>query len=97
MNMGRPPRIWMIPPRVGAWLDGFKLVATFLVGEQLPLANKVGVNGCGVLVDQVPIAARGIGLPDLHKSVAYRPALLVQHSSSKQNLLSQGSPFALRR
>ena len=87
----------MILPRIGAGLYGSKLIASFVVGEQLPLANEVRIDWCGMLVDQVPVAARSIGLPDLHQGKARWLAVLIQYPAREHNFLSQGCLLALHR
>ena len=65
VDVVRPPRVRVVGPRVGAGLDGDEAVPAVGVGERPPGAREVRVERRGVLVGLVPVAAGGVGLPDL--------------------------------
>ena len=68
-----------VAPRIGAGLDGAEGVVAVLVGQRPAAAAEVRIDRGEIGVVAVPVAAAGIGLPDLDQRVRHRPAVLVQH------------------
>jgi hypothetical protein len=79
MDMGRTPGIVMILPWVCARPDGGESIDAMLIRQCAAGAGEVGIERRGVLVLRVPIAARGIGLPNLDECLRHGMAVIIQH------------------
>lgn len=95
MNVCRSPRVVMIPPGVGSRPDGREAVAAILAGHASSGANEIGVEGRGVIVARVTIAASCVGLPDLDERSGDGPAILVEHASGHDDALTLWLALAL--
>jgi hypothetical protein len=87
----------MIAPRIRSRLDRDEAVAAFGIGQRPATACEVGIERRVVLVDGVPVAPGGVGLPDLHQGVRDRPAVLVQHAAADDDPLSDRLAVVLAR
>src|SRR6266481_4062012 len=66
VDMLRPPRIMMIAPRIRARLHRHEAIRAVDIGHHSADSREVRIERRFVLVAVVSIAARGIGLPNLH-------------------------------
>ena len=91
MDVGRPPGVWVVSPRVGAWLDGEEAVVPFRVGLALAHPDEVRVEGSRERrFPPVHVASAGVRLPYLDDRVRYPVAVLVQHPSGDDDPLAYG-------
>ena len=74
VDVGRPPGVEVVPPRIGTRLDRDEPVPAVGVGHAAAGAVEVGVERCRVVVDLVRVPAGRVRLPDLDQSVSDRPA-----------------------
>ena len=79
----------MVAPRIGARLDGHETVATFVVGEHATCAREVRIQRRTVIVVLVPVAARGIALPDFNQSVRNREPVVIEHATADDDALPE--------
>jgi len=70
VDVGRPPGVVVVAPRVLAGPNGDEAVASFVVGEAAAGAAEVGIERGRVVVDLVAVATGGVRLPDLNERVA---------------------------
>src|SRR6185369_1640435 len=88
VNMGRPPRVVVIAPRVGAGSEGEKPILAALVGEHAAGAGEIGIERGVVLIDVVDVASAGVGLPDFEQGVGYRPAGVIENPAGHDDALA---------
>src|SRR6516164_2031033 len=79
MNMGRPPRVRMIEPRIGTRLDREEAIFAVLIGHAAASADEIWIQRRLVLIHLMMIAAGGVRLPDLDQRIWHRPFIFVQH------------------
>ena len=79
VDVRRPPGVVVVAPRVGAGLDRQELVAAQAVGDHAAQPVEVRVQRRRAGVDDVPVAAGGVGLPHLDQGVGHRAAVAVEH------------------
>ena len=91
MDVGGPPGIVMVAPGIGPGTDGHEAVTALRVGEGVPAAREVGVEGRVVLVDAVEVAPGGVGLPELDQRVGGGPAVFVQDPAGDDDALAGGT------
>src|ERR1700730_18867258 len=65
MDVGRPPGIVVVFPRVRPWLDGDKSILAVGAGYRAPAAGEVPIERRVMLIDLVRVPARRGGLPPL--------------------------------
>src|SRR5580704_16882045 len=97
MNVGRPPGIAMIAPRVGARFDGNETIVAALVRDRAPGAAEVRVKRRAMIVDMVTITAGRIALPQFNQRVRNRPAILVHYTAGDDDPLAQRLACMLAR
>ncbi|CAM5375983.1 hypothetical protein SANTM175S_07132 [Streptomyces antimycoticus] len=78
------PRVLVVAPRIGARLDGGEAVGTVVVGQRPPHTGEVGVERRGVLIAQMGVAARRVGLPQLDELAPDGAAPTVQEPSEEE-------------
>ena len=61
----------VVPPRIGAGLDGDEAVAALGIGDGASGAGEIRVERGRVLVDDVDVAPGGVRLPDLDQRVRH--------------------------
>ncbi len=88
MNVRRPPRIFVISPRVRAGFDGDKTVGSLSVRQQPSAAGEIRIEWRAVIVEVMLIAPRGICLPQLDQRAANWMAVIVD------NFPAHDDPFA---
>ncbi len=89
VDVRRPPRIVVIAPRIGAGLDGDELVIALVVALGSTGAGEIRIERRGMLVDDMDIAAAGIGLPQLDQCVRHAAAILVEHMAMHDDALAE--------
>src|SRR5258706_5553745 len=89
MDMGRPPGVVMIAPRIGAGFYRDELVVAFAIRLHAARARKIRVERRGVLIDDMDIAAAGIGLPDLEQRIRHAAAVFIQHMAMHDDALAE--------
>ena len=75
VDVRRPPRVRMVPPRVDPGLDRDEPVPTLVVGQAAARAGEVRVERRVVGVDVVEVSAGRVRLPDLDELAAERLAV----------------------
>src|ERR1700681_4186214 len=88
MNMRRTPGIVMISPGVGTWLHGLKFVAAFCVRHYAPAAIKIWIQRRVRLVNSVPVASAGGGLPNFHQSIGPWARVFIEDAAADDNARS---------
>ena len=80
VDVSGPPSVVMVPPRIGARLDGDEPVLAVRVRAALPDPEEVRVERGGE-VDLAPmhVPTARVRLPDLDQRVGHRRAVLVEH------------------
>src|SRR5467141_1434525 len=89
MDMGRPPGVVMIAPRIGAGLYRDEPVVTLGVGLRAPGAGKIRIERGRMLVADVDVTAAGIGLPDLEQRIRHAVGVFVQHMAVHDDALAE--------
>ena len=79
MDVRRTPGVGVIAPGVGAGLDGDELVVALGVGLRAAGAGEIRIERRRMLVDDVDVAAAGVGLPDFDQRIGHAAAVLVEH------------------
>src|SRR5881397_3452502 len=92
MDVRRSPRVAMILLWIGAGLDRDEAIEAFGISQAAAGSAEVGVQGGGVLVILVKVAAGGIGLPDLNDRAPHRAAITVEHATRDDNALADRVP-----
>ena len=69
----------MIAPGVGAGLDGDEAVLTFRVRLRAAGAGEIRIERRGMLIDDMDVAAAGIGLPEFDQRIRHAAAVFVEH------------------
>src|SRR5947199_8825989 len=92
MDVRRSPGVAMILPWIGAGLDRDEAIAAFGISQAAAGSAEVGVQGGGVLVILVKVAAGGIGLPDLNDRAPHREAITVEHATRDDNAIADRVP-----
>src|SRR5581483_12501765 len=87
--MRRPPRIGVVPPRIGTRRDGGERVVAVAVGDGAAGAGEVRVERRRVAVDGVDVAAGGIGLPDLDQRIGEGVPVLVYDRAVDDDALAE--------
>jgi hypothetical protein len=81
--------IRVVPPRIRPRADRDEAVAALRVGERPAGAVEVRVERRVVLVDGVPIAARGVRLPQLDQRARERPSVLVAQRAAHDDAFAE--------
>jgi hypothetical protein len=89
VDVGRPPGVAVVLPRVGAGLDGGEPVLAVVAGDDATDAGEVRVERRGVLVALVHVAARRVRLPDLDELAAHGAAVAVEHPARHDDALAE--------
>src|SRR5438094_691173 len=92
MDVRRSPGVAMILPWIGAGLDRDEAIEAFGISQAAAGSAEVGVQGGGVLVILVKVAAGGIGLPDLNDRAPHRAAITVKHATRHDNAIADPVP-----
>ena len=79
----------MVPPGIGARLDGDESVAALLVGETTAGTTDIGIERRRVLIYLMSVTSRRIGLPDLDQRTAHRSPISIQQPAAHDDTLSQ--------
>ena len=90
VDVRRAPGVVVIPPRVGAGLDGDEFVPTVRVRHGAARAGEIGIEGRRVLVLRVAIAAGGVGLPHFKQGAGHRTGIFVKQPAGDDDSLSLG-------
>ena len=88
MNVRRTPGVGVVAPRIRARLDGDEAVIALAVGEDAARAQEIRIERRRMIVARVAIAARRIGLPDLHQRVRHAAAVFIQHPAGHDDALA---------
>src|SRR5665213_4351862 len=88
VDVGGPPGVGVIPPRVRARPDGDEAVPSLGIGDAAAGAGEVGIQRGGVLVDGVGIPTRRVRLPHLDQGVADRTTALVEDTAGDDDALT---------
>jgi hypothetical protein len=97
MDVVGPPSVVVVPPRVGTRPHRHEAVPAVVVGEAATGPGEVGVERRVVLVDLVSVAARGVGLPDLHELTGERLPVAAEHPTAYDDPLAEGLARVLPR
>ena len=89
VDVRRPPGIVVIAPRIGAGLDGDEFVIAVLVGHGAAGAGEIRIERRRVLIDDMDVAAGGIGLPDFDQRIRHRARVLVEHMAVHDDALAE--------
>src|ERR1700682_1296145 len=89
MNVGRSPRVVVISPRISARPDRNKSEVAVLIRERVTTAFEIGVQRRIVLIHVMPVAARGISLPDFDQRVRSRSSVFIQHPPADDDALAK--------
>src|ERR1700730_11797691 len=89
MNVGRSPRVVVISPRISARPDRNKSEVAVLIGERVTTAFEIGIQRRIVLIHVMPVAARGISLPDFDQRVRSRSSVFIQHATANDDALAK--------
>src|SRR6266550_7498107 len=88
MNMGRPPCVGMVEPRISSRLDRQVAIFAVLIRHAPSRTGEIGIERRVVLIDRMMIAAGGVGLPDFDDGVRHRPFVLIEHPTDDDNALA---------
>ena len=89
VHVRRPPGILVVPPRIGARLDGQEPELADRVRQHAPGPGEVRVERRRVPVLRVRVPAGGIGLPDLDQRLGDRPAVLVENPAGDDDAFAE--------
>src|SRR5699024_6160328 len=95
VDMGRPPRVVVVLPRVRARLDRGERVRAVIAGQGASDTGEVRVDRGRVLVALVDVATGGVRLPDLDELIADRPTLTVEDPPGDADALADGFAVGL--
>ena len=88
----------MVLKRVAARHDRQKAITSFRIRDRAARhAGEIQVERCGVVVDAVRVAARGVGLPDFHQRLRDRPPILVECAAVQDDPLADRFAGVLAR
>jgi|SRR4029077_3882285 len=91
MDVGRPPGIVVIAPRITSRLDGDEAVPTFVIGEGAAEASEIRIERGIVLVERVQVSSGSIRLPKFHQRARDGTGIFIEYSPRDDD------PFAHRR
>ena len=97
MNVRRPPRVRMIPPRIRSRLDRGEAVVALRVRQRSPRAREIRIERRGMLVGFMPVASRGVALPDLDQRVRHGTPVVVDHAPGHDDALADRLALTLPR
>ena len=97
VDVRRPPRVRVIPPRVCAGLDRREAVPALAVGEAAAGAGEVRIEWCRMPVDLMAVAPGCVGLPHLDERASQRASVLVDDASVDEDALAERLPLVLAR
>ena len=89
VDVGRTPGVVVIAPGIGAGLDGDEAVVAVRVRLRAAGAGEIRIERRGMLVDDMDVAAAGIGLPDFDQRVRHAAAVLVEHMAVHDDALAE--------
>src|SRR6185437_12759579 len=89
MDMRRTPGVVVIAPRIGAGLDGDELVIALGIALRAARAGEVRIERCRMLVDNMDIAAAGIGLPQFDQRIRHAAAVFIEHMPMHDDTLTE--------
>src|SRR5690606_32388803 len=90
VDMRRPPVIAAIRPGIGARPYGAEMIVAIVIGDGAPAAAEIRVKRREVSFAFVPVAAGGVGLPELDQRAGHRPGILVKHLAIDDEPLADG-------
>jgi hypothetical protein len=85
----------VIAPRVGAGLDGNETVITFRVRLRAAGAGEIRIERRGMLIDDMDVAAAGIGLPEFDQRVRHAAAVFIEHVAVHDDAFADRLSLAL--
>src|SRR2546427_755774 len=97
VNVRGAPGILMILPRVLAGFYGDKTIAALGIGEHASAARKIRIERRAVLIHSVPIAARRVGLPNLHQRSGNGAPFFIQYAAAHDDAFAEGLAAVLVR
>ena len=86
--MCRPPRVDIVHPWIGTGFDRAEKVIAMLIRDRAPATAEIGVERAKIDILFVPIAARGIGLPNLDQRLGHRARVFVQNPAVQNDPLA---------
>ena len=95
VDVGGPPRVRMVPPRVRAWLDGDEAEAAIVVGQAPSDPGEVRVEGGRMVVQLVRVPARRVGLPGLDERGTHRATTGIGDATRDDDPLAERSAGVL--
>src|ERR1700675_468210 len=89
MNVRRAPCVVVISPRISARPNSNKSEVAILIGECVAAAFEIRIERRIMLIHIVPVAARGISLPDLDQRACNRPSIFIHHPPTNDDALTK--------
>ena len=88
VDVGRPPAVDAVAEGIGARLDGAEEIIAVVVGQHPAATAEIGIDRRNVGVVAMPIAAAGVGLPDLDQRISYGTAVAIENMAMNDGLLA---------
>src|SRR5579883_1565567 len=89
MDVGRTPSVVMIEPGIRARLDGDEAIGAVLIGQGAAGATEIRVQRRRMLIVDVSVATRRVGLPDLDEGVGNRASVAVEDAPTDDDALAE--------
>src|ERR1700712_5509694 len=96
MDVGRTPGVVVIAPGIGAGLDGDEAVIALRIGLRAAGTGEIRIERRRMLVDDMDIAAAGIGLPQLDQRIRDTATVFVEHMAVHDDALAERLALALQ-
>src|SRR3954463_9983000 len=95
MDMGRPPGVVVIAPRISARLDGDEFVVAGSVGLRPSRPREIRIERRGMLGDYIDVIPAGSNLRDLDQCIGHAATVFIQHMTVHNDALAERLTFLL--
>ncbi len=96
VDVGRTPGVVVVAPGIGAGLDGDEAVVALGIRLRAAGAGEIRIERRRMLIDDMDIAAAGIGLPQLDQRVGHAAAVLVEHMAVHDDAFAERLALVLQ-
>src|SRR5699024_5183361 len=97
VDVGGPPRVVVVAPRVGPRLDRCESVVSIRAGKATADTSEVRINWRRMLVALMNVAPGGVRLPHFDELPGHGPSIPVEHSTGHNDPLTERLPIVLDR
>src|ERR1700682_6150383 len=96
VDVGRTPGIVVIAPGIGAGLDGDETVIALRIRLRAAGTGEIRIERRRMLVDDMDVAAAGIGLPQFDQRIRHAAAVFIEHMAVHDDALAKRLALALQ-